>query len=157
STTPLPGTLSDSANTNQLSGWNEPLGVYSAFVGTNLTPVYDTVTMTNQSLHRSLQCAVHHQTRWGAVLLGFATFGLLWMVFIPSRRVYVPNGLDIPALADGLLLAPGAHWEDWFTVGYSHFWDSYPEWPRGMTGFTRPAFQFVIYLVHFALGRDWAS
>src|SRR5215468_9465053 len=115
------------------------LGVCSAVVGTNLTPVYDTVTMTDQSLHRSAQCAVHHQTRWGAVLLGFATFGLLWMVYIPCRRVYLPNGLDIPALADGLLLAPGAHWEDWFTVGYSHFWDSYPEWPEGMTGFTRPA------------------
>src|SRR5262245_4352800 len=113
--------------------------------------------MTDQTLHRSPQWGVHQRTRWGAVLLGFATFGLLWMLYIPWRRVYVPNDLDIPALADGLLLAPGAHWQDWFTVGYSHFWDSYPEWPEGMTGFTRPAFQFVIYLMHFALGRDWAS
>jgi hypothetical protein len=113
--------------------------------------------MTNQTLHRSPQCAVHQQTRWGAALLGFAIFGLLWMVYIPLRRVYVPNDADIPALADGLLLAPGAHWEDWFTRGYSNFWDVYPEWPPGDTGFTRPAFQFVIYLVHFALGRDWSS
>jgi hypothetical protein len=114
-------------------------------------------SMTDQTLHRSPQCAVHQQTRWGAVLLGFAIFGLLWTVYIPYRRVYVPNELDIPALADGLLLASGAHWQDWFTVGYSHFWDLYPEWPEGMTGFARPAFQFVIYLAHFALGRDWAS
>jgi hypothetical protein len=64
---------------------------------------------------------------------------------------------DTPVLADGLLLASGAHWEDWFTRGYSHFFDTYPEWPFGLTGFTRPAFQFVIYLAHFALGRDWAS
>jgi len=71
--------------------------------------------MTDQTVHRSPQCAVRQRTRWGAVLLGFATFGLLWMVYIPWRRVYVPNDLDIPALADGLLLAPGARWEDWFT------------------------------------------
>jgi hypothetical protein len=113
--------------------------------------------MPNQTLHRSAQCAVHHDPRWGAVLLGFATFGLLWIVYIPLRRVYVPNDNDIPALADGLLLAPGAHWEDWFTSGYLNYWDVYPEWPAGDTGFTRPAFQFVIYLAHFALGRDWAS
>jgi hypothetical protein len=113
--------------------------------------------MIGQTFHRLTPSAVHHQTRWGAVLLGFATFGLLWIVYIPCRRVYVPNQEDIPALADGLLLAPGAHWEDWFTVGYSHFWDTYPEWPEGITGFTRPAFQFVIYLMHFALGRDWGS
>jgi hypothetical protein len=69
----------------------------------------------------------------------------------------VPNGGDIPALADGLLLAPSAHWQDWFTRGYSHFWDLYPEWPPRVTGFTRPAFQFVIYLAHFALGSDWPS
>src|SRR5262249_26767229 len=91
----------------------------------------------------------HHQTGWSALSLGFAIFGLLWIVYIPCRQVYVPNDNDIPALADGLLLAPGAHWKDWFARGYSHFWDVYPEWPEGVTGFSRPAFQFVIYLAHF--------
>ena len=92
-----------------------------------------------------------------ALLLGLATFVLLWIFSIPYRAAYVPNGGDIPALADGLLLAPGAHWLDWFTRGYSDFWDRYPEWPLQVTGFTRPLFQFAIYLAHFALGRDWAS
>ena len=101
------------------------------------------------------QSADHSGRR--ALLLGFAMFVLLWILSIPYRAVYVPDGGDIPALADGLLLAPGAHWQDWFTRGYSDFWDRYPEWPLGGTEFTRPAFQFVIYLVHFALGRDWAS
>jgi hypothetical protein len=86
-----------------------------------------------------------------------AIFGFLWILYIPYRKIYVLNFTDIPALADGLLLAPGARWEDWFTRGYSHFWDLYPEWPVQGTGFTRPAFQFVIYLAHFVLGRDWAS
>jgi hypothetical protein len=95
------------------------------------------------------------QTGWGAVLLGFAIFGLLWILDTPYREFYVPNMDDIPALADGLLLAPGAQWDDWFTRGYSNYWDVYPEWPPGGTGFTRPAFQFVIYLAHFALGRNW--
>src|SRR6516164_8993104 len=95
------------------------------------------------------------QTGWGAVLLGFAIFGLLWILDTPYREFYVPNSTDVPALADGLLLAPGAHWEDWFTRGYSNYWDVYPEWPDGSTGFSRPAFQFVIYLAHFALGRNW--
>src|SRR6516165_2423750 len=95
------------------------------------------------------------QTGWGAVLLGFAILGLLWILDTPYREFYVPNADDIPALADGLLLAPGAHWEDWFTRGYSNFWDVYPEWPLGNRGFTRPAFQFLIYLAHFALGRNW--
>ena len=97
-----------------------------------------------------------------ALLLGFAIFGLLWILHIPLREIYVPNEDDIPALADGLLLAPGAHWQDWFTRGYSHFFDLYPDWPAHgtestSTAFTRPAFQFVIYLAHFVLGRDWAS
>jgi hypothetical protein len=92
-----------------------------------------------------------------ALLLGLAMFVLLWVLSIPYRVVYAPDGRDIPALADGLLLAPSAHWRDWFTRGYSDFWDRYPEWPQGGTAFTRPAFQFLIYLFHFALGRDWAS
>jgi hypothetical protein len=89
--------------------------------------------------------------------LGFAIFGLLWILSIPYRELHVPNKLDIPVLADGLLLAPGAHWTDWFTRGYSNYWDIYPEWPFGKTGFSRPAFQFLIYLAHFALGRNWES
>jgi hypothetical protein len=92
---------------------------------------------------------------WGAVLLGFVIFSLLWILDTPYREFYVLNALDVPALADGLLLAPSAHWQDWFTRGYSNFWDAYPEWPPGNTGFTRPVFQFVIYLAHFALGRNW--
>ena len=108
------------------------------------------------SLHRWAQRAVHqHQTGWAAVLLGFAVFELLWILSAPYRELYVPNAPDIPALADGLLLAPGAHWTDWFTRGYSNFFDAYPEWPAGGTGVTRPAFQFLIYLAHFALGRNW--
>ena len=110
------------------------------------------------SFNRWAQRAVHHhQTGRSAVLLGFAIFVLLWLLYTPYREIYVPNADDIPALADGLLLAPGAHWPDWFTRGYSNFWDAYPERPGGDTGFTRPAFQFLIYLAHFALGRDWES
>jgi hypothetical protein len=81
----------------------------------------------------------------------------LWILYTPYRELYVPNSIDIPVLADGLLLAPGAHWTDWFTRGYSNYWDVYPEWPLGSTGFTRPVLQFVIYLAHFALGSDWAA
>jgi hypothetical protein len=77
---------------------------------------------------------------WGAVLLGFAIFGLLWILDTPYREFYVPNTDDVPALADGLLLAPGARWEDWFTRGYSNYWDAYPEWPSGGNGFTRLPF-----------------
>jgi hypothetical protein len=115
--------------------------------------------MTEQSLiDRKVQRAVrHYQMGWGAVVLGFVIFTLLWFLYGPFRQLYVPNETDIPALADGLLLAPGAHWEDWFTRGYSNFWDLYPEWPLNMTGFARPVFQSVIYLAHFVLGRDWAS
>jgi len=116
-------------------------------------PFGNIIIMTDQTLNRSTQCAVG----WGTALVGFAFFGLLSIVSILRRQVYLPNKFDIPALADGLLLAPGAHWQDWFTRGYTHFWDVYPEWPQGVTGFMSPAFQFVIYLVHFALGRDWAS
>ena len=65
-------------------------------------------------------------------------------------------------LADSLLLAPDARWQDWFTQGYSHFFDLYPDWPaHGLevtrTAFTRPAFQSIIYLAHFVFDRDWAS
>jgi hypothetical protein len=74
----------------------------------------------------------------------------------------VPDGDTIPLLTDGLLLEPGAQWQDWFTRGYSHFWDRYPDWPvhgaeATNTDFARPAFQFLIYLAHFVLGKDWAS
>jgi hypothetical protein len=115
--------------------------------------------MIDLTLHPATQRAAHHsQTGWGALLLGLAIFGLLWIFNIQYRESYLPNTYDIPALADGLLLAPGAHWQDWFTRGYVHFWDQYPEWQlANNTAFTRPAFQFLIYLAHFAFGRDWAS
>ena len=116
----------------------------------------ETVARPNCSFHRWAQRVIHHhQAGWSAVLLGFAVFALLWILYTPYRDLYMPNTADIPALADGLLLAPGAHWTDWFTRGYSNFWNAYPEWPFRDTGFTRPAFQFLIYLAHFALGRNW--
>jgi hypothetical protein len=90
-------------------------------------------------------------------LLGIAGFALLWVINIPYRRVYQPSHDDVTALADGLLLLPGARWQDWFTQGHSHFFDAYPEWSVGQTAFARPAFQFLIYLAHFVLGKDWAS
>jgi hypothetical protein len=98
-----------------------------------------------------------HRPGRRALLLGLAIFALLWMLYISYHEFYLPTGNDVPALADGLLLAPGAHWQDWFTRGYAYFWNLYPEWPAHGTEFTRPAFQFVIYLMHFVLGRDWAS
>src|SRR5262249_10518344 len=63
-----------------------------------------------------------------------------------------------PALADGALLAPDARWEDWFTRGYSDFWQLYPDWGQlsNRTAFTRPVFQFVIYLAHFVFDKNWA-
>ena len=98
-----------------------------------------------------------------ALLLGFAVFGLLSILNILTfRKIYVLNEDDIAVLADSLLLAPDARWQNWFTQGYLHFFDLYPDWPaHGLevtrTAFTRPAFQFIIYLAHFVLGRDWAS
>jgi hypothetical protein len=111
---------------------------------------------------RAAELGARHSARF-ALLLGFAVFGLLWILYIPWRDIYMPpDGDTLPVLADGLLLAPGAHWQDWFTRGYSHLWDLYPEWQMhrddaGGTAFARPAFQFVIYLAHFAFGQDWAS
>jgi hypothetical protein len=52
------------------------------------------------------------QTVWGSLLLGSAMFVLLWILNTPFRQVYVPNDQDISVLADGLLLAPDAHWSD---------------------------------------------
>jgi hypothetical protein len=117
--------------------------------------------MTDKISHQTAQRAGPHSGR-SALLLGFAIFGLLWILHIPLREIYVPNEDDISTLATSLLLAPGARWHDWLTRGYSHFMDLYPDWPANetefaVTGFSRPAFQFVIYLTHFVLGRDWAS
>jgi hypothetical protein len=117
--------------------------------------------MTDITSHRGAQRAVPRAGR-SALLLGFAIAGLLWILY-PWREIYIPLGItSLPLLADGSLLVPGAHWQDWFTRGYSHFWDLYPDWPvHGReatdTAFTRPAFQFMIYLAHFVLGRDWAT
>jgi hypothetical protein len=96
------------------------------------------------------------------LLLGFAIFGLLWILHIPLRKIYVPNEDDISHFVDSLLLAPGARWEDWFTRGYWHDFDLYPDWPVhgsefARMAYSRPAFEFLIYLAHFILGRDWAS
>ena len=103
-----------------------------------------------------------HPAGWNTLLLGFAIFVLLWILHIPIRKFYVPNEDDVSHFASSLLLAPGVRWQDWFTLGYSHHFDFYPDWPTHGTEFvrmayTRPAFQFVVYLAHFALGRDWAS
>lgn len=120
--------------------------------------------MTDPSPHSGAQPALHvRQTGWGALLSGLAIFGLLWILYLPWRDIYMPpDGDTLPLLVDGLLLVPGAHWQDWFTRGYSHLWDLYPDWrmhggDASETAFTRPGFQFVIYLAHFVLGKDWAS
>jgi hypothetical protein len=94
---------------------------------------------------------------WGAILVGLAIFGLLWFLNIRYRHVYQPDDNDVTALVDGLLLLPDAQWQDWFTRGHTHFFDTYPEWPWGLTPFARPAFQSLIYLAHFLFGRYWAS
>ena len=89
--------------------------------------------------------------------IGLLVCILLWLIDIPYRNAYQPNDNDVTALADALLLLPGAHWQDWFTRGHTHFFDAYPEWPWGLTPFARPAFQFLIYLAHFLFGRDWPA
>ena len=94
---------------------------------------------------------------WGALFAGLAVFAILWLVNGPFREVYQPGHDDVTALADGLLLRPDAQWSNWFTRGHWDFFDPYPEWPSHQTAFARPAFQFLIYLAHFVLGRDWAA
>jgi hypothetical protein len=101
--------------------------------------------------------ALPRRALWITIAIGFAAFALLWLLNAPYRQVYQPSHDDVTALADGLLLLPGAHWQDWFTRGHSDFFDTYPEWPQHDTAFSRPVFQFVIYLAHFAFGRNWAS
>ena len=94
---------------------------------------------------------------WLPIILGCAVFAALWFIDLPYRHAYQPTDNDVTALADGLLLVPGARWQDWFIHGHSHFFDAYPEWPLGLTAFARPAFQSIIYLAHFLLGHDWPS
>jgi len=94
---------------------------------------------------------------WGAISIGFVVFALLWLLNARYRQVYQPSHDDVTALADGLLLLPGAQWQDWFTRGHSNFFDTYPEWPHHDTAFSRPVFQFLIYLAHFVFGQNWAS
>jgi hypothetical protein len=96
------------------------------------------------------------------LLLGFAIFGFLWILHIPLRKIYVPNEDDISHFVDSLLLAPDARWQDWFTRGYWHDFDLYPDWPVygsefARMAYSRPVFEFLIYLAHFVLGRDWAA
>jgi hypothetical protein len=103
------------------------------------------------------------RARWKALLLGSAVFGLLSILNIQMfREIYTLNEDDIAVLTTSLLLAPDAHWQNWFTQGYLHFFDLYPDWPAygldaSRTAFTRPVFQFLIYLAHFVFVRDWAS
>ena len=94
---------------------------------------------------------------WGAISIVVGVSTLLWLLNAPYRQVYQPTHDDVTALADGLLLLPGAHWYDWFARGHSYFFDTYPEWPQHDTAFSRPVFQSVIYLGHFLFGRSWAS
>ena len=95
---------------------------------------------------------------WNAVAVGLGVSALLWAINLPYRGVFQPTDNDATNLADGLLILPGAHWQDWFTRGYRDFFESYPEWPhQHLTAFARPAFQFLIYLAHFVFGEDWAS
>jgi hypothetical protein len=117
--------------------------------------------MTDMISHRTAQRAGRH-SELSALPVGFVIFGLLWILHIPLREIYVPSGDDISQFADSLLVAPGARWHDWFTRGYSHSFDFYPDWPAHAAEYARiawmrPAFQFLIYLAHFVLGRDWAS
>jgi hypothetical protein len=90
-------------------------------------------------------------------LVALAVFAGLWLLNLPYRQAYQPSHDDVTALADGLLLLPGARWTDWFSQGHSLFFVPYPEWSIAQTGFARPVFQFVIYLAHFALDRQWAA
>ena len=99
----------------------------------------------------------HGAVAWLPIFLGCAVFAALWLVDLPYRHAYQATDNDVTALADGLLLVPGARWQDWFIHGHSHFFDAYPEWPLGLTAFARPVFQFTIYLAHFLLGQDWPS
>ena len=93
-----------------------------------------------------------------AALIGLGVFTLLWTLNLPYRRVYQPSDNDVTTLADALLLVPGAHWQEWFTKGYTDFFESYPEWPhQHLTAFARPAFQFLVYLAHFIFGQEWSS
>lgn len=115
--------------------------------------------MTDSALHP--QRVEEHPGRgrilFPAILLGAVIFALLWLLNSRYRQVYVPRLDDVTALADALLMLPGAQWQDWFTQGHSHFFDAYPEWPWGLTAFARPMFQCTIYLAHFVFGTHWAS
>src|SRR6516165_1949971 len=105
---------------------------------------------------QALNWCVNH-LKLHALLVGAIVFLLLWILSIPYRADYMPNREDIFHLSLSLLLTPDAHWQNWFTQGYSDCCAPYPEWPLDVFELTRPAFQFVIYLAHFALGKNWAS
>lgn len=90
-------------------------------------------------------------------MLALLVFAGLWLLNVPYRQAYQPSHDDVTALADGLLLLPGARWTDWFTQGHAHFFIPYPEWSVAQTAFARPAYQGVIYLAHFVFNRHWSS
>ena len=94
---------------------------------------------------------------WIGLSLCLGSAALLWLLNVPYRSAYQPTDNDVTALADGLLMVPGTSWQDWFVHGHSHFFDAYPDWPLGLTGFARPVFQSLIYLEHFVLGQHWAA
>ena len=90
-------------------------------------------------------------------MVALAVFAGLWLLNSPYRQAYQPSHDDVTALADGLLLLPGARWTDWFTVGHTRFFIPYPEWSIAQTGFARPVYQGLIYVAHFFLDRHWSS
>src|SRR5262245_50411144 len=109
--------------------------------------------MFEMTLHRWVKGEAGY-AGWGALLFGSAVLGLLWFLQLPLRETYVLHVADIPHFAESLLLAPDANWQDWFTRGYSNISNLYPDRPANTaeatyTDFTRPAFQFLLYLASF--------
>ena len=79
---------------------------------------------------------------------------LLWILH-PISCSLCAECQDISALADGLLLDL-AHSGKTDLLAVTR--NCGPVWSLPYVNrFTRPGFQFVIYLAHFALGKDWAS
>ena len=95
---------------------------------------------------------------WGAVLLGFAIFGLLWILHISISRDLCAERCRYSRPRRRLTSCP---WRPLARLVHSRllaFLGPIPGLAAAarLRGFTRPAFQFVIYLAHFVLGRDWA-
>lgn len=100
--------------------------------------------------------------RAGGLFVGCVIYFALYQLQEPFRELYVLRGDDVSVIADGLLLVPSSSWLDWFTQGYSDFFDLYPDWPRhdADTHFSaqvRPFFQGTIYALSFAFGKNWSA